>query len=72
MSTAQHTGPRIEILVDKKGNPTVSAPGVGGGDCKIKSAGYESLFGDVIETQATSEAFEDEPEIEIKMEQDNS
>ena len=60
------TGPRIEITVDKKGVTTTSAFGVRGGDCHLVTEPYEKLFGAVIDTVATAEAYEDPEMVEIK------
>jgi hypothetical protein len=62
------TGPRIEVTVDKKGVGTTSVIGIQGGSCHALSEGYENLFGDVIETVDTAEAYEEPEEVEIKSE----
>ena len=59
-------GPRIEITIDKKGGTTTSVFGVTGGDCHLVSAPYEALFGALVETTATAEAYEDPELVEIK------
>ena len=63
MATA---GPRIEITINKKGETTTEVFGVTGGGCHVVSAPYESLFGAVVETTATAEAYEKEELVEIK------
>ena len=60
------TGPRIEILIDRKGGTTTSVHGVTGASCHEVSAGYEALFGSLISTEATTEAYEKGEEVEIK------
>jgi hypothetical protein len=60
------TGPRIEILIDKKGGTTTTVHGVTGGGCQVVSEPYEKLFGEVTETTATHEAYEDPELVEIK------
>lgn len=62
---------RIEITVDKKGNPTTKVIGCSGGDCQVVSKPYEELFGDVLETEATAEAYEDPEQIEIDIQQED-
>jgi len=62
-------GPRIEILVSPKGETTTQVFGVEGGNCHALTAPYEALFGDVLSTSDTMEAYEDPHEIEIKTEQ---
>jgi len=60
------TGPRIEIIVDKKGSTATTVHGVTGGGCHTVSQPYEALFGAVTDTVATSEAYEDPELVEIK------
>lgn len=64
-------GPRIEIVVDKKGNPTTQVFGAPGQSCHNVSEPFEKLFGDVLETEATAEAYEDPHELEIDVQQDD-
>lgn len=65
-------GPRIEITVDPKGITKTEVIGMQGERCKAASASYDKLFGEVLDTIATSEAYEDQQEIEIKMQQGGS
>lgn len=58
--------PRIEITIDKKGNTQTSVFGVTGGACHAVSEPYEQLFGAVIDSIATAEAYEDPELVEIK------
>lgn len=59
-------GPRIEIIVSKNGQTTTQVFGVAGGACHVVSDAYERLFGDVVATAATAEAYEDPEQVEIK------
>jgi len=63
------SGPRIEITVDPKGITRTEAIGIQGGACQLATAPYEALYGDVLDTVATSEAYEDPHEVEIKSQQ---
>ena len=58
--------PRIEITIDKKGNTQTAVFGITGGACHLASEPYEQLFGAVIDSIATSEAYEDPELVEIK------
>jgi hypothetical protein len=60
------SGPRIEITINKKGETTTSVFGVTGAACHLASEPYESLFGALVETTATAEAYEDPELVEIK------
>jgi hypothetical protein len=63
------SGPRIEIIVSPKGIPTTKVIGLKGEACKTASEAYEKCFGEVIETEATSEAYQDPHEITIETQQ---
>jgi len=63
------SGPRIEITVDPKGITRTEAKEIKGGGCKLATAPYEALYGDVLDTVATAEAYEDEHVVEIKSQQ---
>lgn len=63
------SGPRIEITVSPKGETQTRVFGLQGESCKVASAPYEQLYGGIISTEATSEAYEDPHEIEIDVQQ---
>ena len=63
-----HNGPRIEITVNKKGEGQTAVFGVQGAGCHTLTEGFEAIFGDVLETADTMEAFENPEEVEIKSE----
>ncbi len=63
------TGPRIEITVHKNGETTHEVHGAQGDSCKTASRGWEALFGEVISTQSTMEAYEEPEKVEIKGQQ---
>lgn len=65
-ATMATTGPRIEIVINKKGETETSVHGVQGGSCHTVSEPYEKLFGALVETTATAEAYEDPELVEIK------
>lgn len=65
------TGPRIEIHIDTKGNPTTKVVGVSGAVCHAITAPYEAMYGEVLDSHATTEAFEKPEEVEIKAKQHN-
>ena len=60
------TGPRIEITIAKNGETDTKVFGVEGASCRTLSSPWEALFGDVITTTDTTEAFEDPELIEVK------
>jgi len=60
------TGPRIEITIAKNGETDTKVFGVEGASCRTLSAPWESLFGGVIATADTTEAFEDPELVEVK------
>jgi len=62
-------GPRIEVIVDPKGVTKTTTFGLQGGACRLATAGYEARFGEVLETEATADAYEDPHEVEIKSQQ---
>jgi hypothetical protein len=63
------SGPRIEITVNPRGETRTQVFGITGDGCKVASAEYEMLFGDVLEHTATAEAYEDPEQVEIKNQQ---
>jgi hypothetical protein len=62
------SGPRIEIIVDKTGETDTKVFGVIGAGCRALSKSWEELFGSVVSSSDTIEAYEDEHEVEIKSE----
>jgi len=65
---ADLSGPRIEITVDRTGTTSTAVFEIEGAACQTVSAGYEAVLGEVISTEATAEAYEDEHEVEIRAE----
>jgi len=60
------TGPRIEITVSPTGETDTKVFGVEGTSCRKLSAGWEALFGAVISSSDTVEAYEEPHDVEIK------
>jgi len=60
---------QVEIIIAKDGTTRTTVHGAVGDSCKLLSAPYEALFGGVIATEATADAYEDPHEVEIKAEQ---
>lgn len=67
--TLTASGARIEIIVDKKGDPTIMPCEIPGGKCTAATAKLEALFGEVMDTQSTTEAYEEAQEVEIETKQ---
>jgi len=63
-------GARIEITVDKAGNATTHVFGVTGESCRVASRPFEELFGSVLTSKATEEAYERPEEVNIDVNTD--
>jgi hypothetical protein len=62
------TGPRVIVTVHPDGTATTAVKDVQGGNCKLASRGFESLFGNTLSMVETADAFEDPEKVEIKQE----
>ena len=69
MATA--TGPRIEVIVDKQGRPSIE-PKELGARCQEATSIFDNVYGDVLSSQATAEAYEPPEEVEIDIQQSDN
>ncbi len=59
--------PEILFNIDKDGNITITVEGVSGGSCTDLTKELEEAFGIVLDQQYTSEYYEEEERMEIKL-----
>jgi hypothetical protein len=59
--------PEIEFTIDKDGGITIKVEGVSGKSCTDITKDLEEAFGIVIDQEMTSEYYEEEDRMEIKL-----